>query len=128
MSGRLKRYGLAARTVTLKLKTADFRLVSRSRSLDSPTQLAEMLYRTAEALLLREADGRRFRLVGVGAAELQNAAGADQPDLLDLGAQRQAKVERAMDAIRTKLGPQSVVKGRSLTGPAPRPPHRGGNG
>lgn len=128
VSGRLKRYGLAARTVTLKLKTADFRLVSRSRSLDSPTQLAEMLYRTAEALLLREAHGRRFRLIGVGAAELQNAAGADQPDLLDLGAQRQAKVERAMDAIRTKLGPQSVVKGRSLTGPAPRPPHRGGNG
>jgi len=129
VSGRLKRNGLAARTVTLKLKTADFRLLSRSRSLESPTQLAEVLYRTAEALLLREADGRKFRLIGVGGAELENAAGADQPDLLDPGAQRRARVEQAMDAVRAKLGPDALIKGRSLSGrpqpPAERGPRKG---
>ncbi|GIK99297.1 MAG: DNA polymerase IV 1 [Alphaproteobacteria bacterium] len=125
VSGRLKRHGLAARTVTLKLKTADFRLLSRSRSLDSPTQLAEVLYRTAEALLLREADGRKFRLIGVGGAELENAAGADQPDLLDPGAQRRAQVEQAMDAVRAKLGPDALIKGRSLSARPPPPAERG---
>jgi DNA polymerase-4 len=131
VSGRLKRHGFAARTVTLKLKTADFRLLTRSRRLDSPTQLAETLYRTADGLLKRETDGRRFRLIGVGGSDLEDAAKADQPDLLDPGAQQRAKVERAIDAVRAKLGPDALVKGRSLaridsaTPPAAKRP-RGG--
>src|SRR3546814_7629724 len=82
--------------------------------LDSPTQLAETLFRTAGQLLAREADGRRFRLIGVGGSDLDSAAQADQPDLLDPGALQRAKVERAIDAVRAKLGPQALIKGRSL--------------
>jgi DNA polymerase-4 len=127
VSNRLKRQDFAARTVTLKLKTADFRLISRSRRLDSPTQLAETLYRTAGQLLAREADGRRFRLIGVGGSDLESAERADQPDLLDPGAQQRARVERAIDAVRAKLGPQALIKGRSLgaTDRPKRPPIRG---
>ncbi len=128
VSGQLKRLGLAARTITLKLKTADFQLLTRSRRLDSPTRLAETLYRTAAALLAREVDGRRFRLIGVGGSDLGDAAQADQPDLLDPAAQRRARVEQAIDAVRAKLGPQAVQKGRGLASGPPgggRPPRRG---
>ena len=57
VSARLKQAALAARTVTLKLKTTGFRLRTRSRRLASPTQLAETLFRTANPLLAGEADG-----------------------------------------------------------------------
>src|SRR5262249_61484237 len=70
---RLKRSELAARGITLKLKTGDFRLIARSRRLDTPTQLAERLFRAAHALLAAEADGRRFRLIGVGSHDLAPA-------------------------------------------------------
>src|SRR5438874_10774713 len=72
---RLKQGGLAAGTVTLKLKTADFRLRTRSRRLPDPTQLADTLFRTARHLLSGEVDGTtKFRLIGVGADGLVDSA------------------------------------------------------
>jgi impB/mucB/samB family C-terminal domain len=80
VSARLKQASLAGRTVTLKLKTAHFRLRTRSRRLADPTQLAETLFRTAAALLEGEADGvTRFRLIGVGADTLVDCDAADPP-------------------------------------------------
>src|SRR5262249_23087616 len=57
VASRLKEAGLAAGGVTLKLKTADFRLRTRSRRLPDPSRLAETLFRTARPLLEAEADG-----------------------------------------------------------------------
>src|SRR3546814_12670119 len=65
---RLKKAGLAGCAVHLKLKTSDFKLVSRSRRLVGPTQMAEELYRAASPLLTQEADSRRYRLVEIGRA------------------------------------------------------------
>ncbi|MDH3596893.1 MAG: DNA polymerase IV [Rhodospirillales bacterium] len=114
VSRRLKRAGLAGRTVTLKLKTAEFRQLTRSRRLSDPTRLAEELYRTARQVLAREADGRRFRLIGVGASDLVDALQADPPDLADPDRARRAKVEGAIDAVRAKLGDAAIDKGRAL--------------
>ena len=50
---RLKQAGLAAGTVTLKLKTADFRLRTRSRSLADPTPLAEILFERLQLPVLK---------------------------------------------------------------------------
>jgi DNA polymerase-4 len=111
---RLKKRGILGQRVTLKLKTADFRLMTRSRTLSAPTDLAEEIYRTALPLLEREADGLTFRLIGVGAEELCGANAAAQPDLLDSGAGRRADVEGAIDEVRRKLGKAAIVKGRSL--------------
>ena len=84
VAARLKQSGLAAGSVTLKLKTADFRLRTRSRRLADPTQLADTLYRTARLLLAGEADGATlFRLIGVGADSLVDGAAADLPTLFD---------------------------------------------
>jgi DNA polymerase-4 len=112
VSARAKSYGLAGKTIVLKLKTADFRLRTRSTSLDSPTQLADRIFRTAQLSLKREADGTRFRLLGVGLSNLVPDVSADPTSLIDVQADRRAKAERAMDKIRAKFGGSAVAKGR----------------
>lgn len=114
VSSRAKNYGLCGRTVTLKLKTANFRLLTRSASLETPTQLADKIYRVAQAALKREADGRRFRLLGVGLANLTVAAEADPVSLIDPLSDKRAAAERAMDKIRSRFGGEAVGKGRGL--------------
>jgi len=132
VSARLKDAHLAAGTVTLKLKTADFRLRTRSRALADPTQLADTLFEAAERLLRAEADGAtRFRLIGVGADRLVDAAGADLPTLFDAEKGGPRRLAEAIDALRERHGPQAVQRGRSLSGvetlPA-APRHQRGKG
>ena len=112
VAARLKMAELSAGGVTLKMKTADFHQFTRSGSLADPTRLAEVLYRAALPLLEREADGRRFRLIGVGAARLAPGAAADPPDLVDGQRDRWARLEQAMDKVRDRFGAPAVAKGR----------------
>lgn len=114
VSARLKHADLSGRTVTLKLKTADFRLRTRSRTLDSPTRLAARIYGSAHELLLREADGTRFRLIGVGVSELEAGAAADPTDLVDTTTERLKATESAMDALAAKFGRGAVSRGLML--------------
>ena len=109
---RMKAKGYAGRMVTLKLKTGGFKTVTRSRTLTDPTQFAETLYRTGAPILDTEADGRAFRLIGIGCSDLTDPGAADPIDLADPEFGKRAKVERAMDAVRTKLGDTAVRKGR----------------
>ena len=78
---RLDTAGLAAGSVVLKLKTADFRTHTRSHALAFATQRADRLLEEAERLLRPEADGRAFRLIGLGAADLAPPDAADPPEL-----------------------------------------------
>lgn len=112
VSARLKKADIAGRTVTLKLKNRDFKSITRSHSLPAPTQLAETLYRTAAPMLEKEATGTRFRLIGVGASELTDSADADPFDLADPDSGKRNKIERAIDAVREKLGQDALGKGR----------------
>jgi DNA polymerase-4 len=116
VSGRLKTSGLAAGTVTLKLKTSDFRIRTRSRKLADPSQLAHTLYRTAQHLLAAEADGTtRFRLIGVGADSLVSAETADLPTLFDREDGKPRRLEQALDDIKSRLGEDAVKLGRAVT-------------
>ena len=114
VAGRMKKRSLAARSVTLKLKRADFQLLTRSRTLSSPTELAEIIYRTAVSLLEKEANGPAFRLIGVGVADIVDADEADPPDLLHQETPKERQVEEAVDAVRAKLGPDAIIKGRKM--------------
>jgi len=114
VSTRLKDKELAGRTVHLKLKTSGFRILTRSRTLGVPTQLAETMFQAAKPLLKAQCDGRTFRLIGIGVSELVDAADADLPDLAEPERQRTAEVERAMDAVRAKLGKEAITKGRAI--------------
>jgi DNA polymerase-4 len=111
VSDRLKEKRLSGTTVTLKLKTADFRILTRARSLEDPTQLAGRIFATGRELLAREVNGTRYRLIGIGMSALADADGADPADLIDPGAARKAAAERAVDRVRGKFGHQAVVKG-----------------
>jgi DNA polymerase-4 len=115
VSARLKAAGLAAGTATLKLKTSDFRIRTRSRRLADPTQLADTLFRTARHLLAIEADGTtRFRLIGVGADSLADADTADLPTLFDAESGKPRRLEQAMDDLNARLGGGTVQLGRGL--------------
>ena len=111
---RLKKAGLAGGGVTLKLKTADFRILTRARRLGTATQSADEMFRAAEPLLAREADGRAFRLIGIGAHDLGPAAEAVQGDLFGGGAPEDDKIDKALDAVREKFGEDAIVRGRGF--------------
>ncbi len=81
VSERLKTSGYAGQTIVLKLKTAGFQTLTRNRRLAAPTQRADVLEACARQLIVREADGRAFRLIGIGVADLSPASDADPPDL-----------------------------------------------
>ena len=114
VSRRLKSKELAGSTVTLKLKTADFKLRTRARSLDAPTQLAQRIFAAARGLLEREADGTKFRLLGVGVSALAAAKDADPADLID---GRAALAEHAVDTVRARFGDDALVRGLAYDGP-----------
>jgi DNA polymerase-4 len=115
VADRAKARGLAGRTVTLKLKRSDFRLVSRRQALPDPTQIADRIYRVARGLLDGVQAQGPFRLIGVGLADIGSAAGADAGgDLLDPGAGQRAAAERATDRIRARFGEGAIMKGRAL--------------
>ncbi len=113
VSARAKSSEVGGRTIVLKLKTAAFKIRTRSVSLDAPTQLADRIFRTARDCLRKEADGTAFRLLGVGISHIAPASECDPVDLVDDGATRRAAAERAMDKVREKFGGDSLRKGRS---------------
>lgn len=115
VADRAKAKGLAGRTVTLKLKKADFQLVTRRHALSDPTQLTDRIYRAARDLLDHAGTPGPFRLIGVGISDLAPEDQADlSGDLLDPEARRRAAAERATDAIRAKFGIDAIIKGRAL--------------
>ena len=93
---------LVGDTVTLKLKSAGFRLRTRARHLMIPTQLANVLYETGMQLLAREIDGTAFRLIGIGLSGLERR-----------------RRRRSGRSDRAGSGPQG--RGRTGHGPGPRP-------
>ncbi len=128
VSRRLKKAELAGLTVTLKLKTHDFRVRTRSRQLGDPTRLADRIFTAGAEMLAREADGTRFRLIGIGVSEFVDPRLADPDDLVDPGARRRAVAEAAVDSIRDRFGTDAVGLGLMFDSGAacePRPrPHK----
>ena len=119
LADRLKEAAVGAGTVTLKLKTADFRLRTRSRRLSDPSRLAETIFRIARQLLAAEADGTtRFRLIGVGADTLVADAVADLPTLFDAEDGRPRRLAGAIDDLRKRLGEGVLHRGLDYGSPA----------
>ncbi|RUW66780.1 DNA polymerase IV, partial [Mesorhizobium sp. M1E.F.Ca.ET.063.01.1.1] len=125
VSARLKKSGIAGRTVVLKLKTQDFKLRTRNRQLGDPTRLADRIFQTGLDLLRREADGTKFRLLGIGVSDLSDDGKADPPDLVDIQSRKRALAETAIDELRDKFGRKAVEtgytfgKGRGASPPEP---------
>ena len=117
-SDRAKAKEMTGGTVTLKLKCADFRGLTRQDKLPAPTNLAETIYRHGEAMLLGMLDRAPFRLIGIGISDLTAGDSAAPPDLFadldraDQTAHRRA--ETATDEIRARFGKDAIIHGRAL--------------
>ena len=84
VSARAKGHGLGGKTIVLKLKTADFRLRTRAHSAwKRPPSWPTASSAPPRSALKREADGTRFRLLGVGLSNLMPAPSADPASLID---------------------------------------------
>jgi DNA polymerase-4 len=120
VADRLKKQQLACKTVTLKLRTVDFKLRTRARSGFEPTLLATRLFLVARGLLDKELNGDRFRLLGVSTADFVAAEAADHGDLVDNDVGREKAREHAIDSLREKFGAGAIVRGLAFRPPAPK--------
>lgn len=123
VAGRLRNHGLAAKTVTLKVRFADFETITRSNTPSSPVASSPALVRVVEPMLAALAVGRGIRLVGVSASNLSTPAG--QLSLLkELGSAESATVDDverawapasdAIDEIRHKFGAEAIGPGSAV--------------
>jgi DNA polymerase-4 len=108
-AGRLRSGGWLARTVSIKVRFADFATITRSRTLEVPTDVGQELYDTARALFdALGLDRARIRLVGVRAERLVDADSASLQ--LELGAREHGRrdAELAADRAARRFGAGAV--------------------
>lgn len=106
---RLRRAGLRARTVTLKLRYGSYRTLTRSRTVDEPMDLQQELYSLVEELYSKINKTEGIRLLGVTASGLTPAR--DELRLFPDERDRQRKAAQAMDSLREKYGKDVVRPG-----------------
>lgn len=123
----LRRKGLYARTVTVKLRDADFRDRSRSRTLDEAVQTEKAIFRIARELLrdLRRQRDVSARLIGVALTNLSEVGESAQGVLLDVAppveSDRDRAVARAADRLRARFGSAALQPGRLVRPPREEP-------
>ncbi len=103
---RLRSSGLVARTVTLKIRFADFETRTKARTLGTATDLSTTLLATARELLAAFDVGRGVRLLGVSFSQLVETPAVQTT--LDLTGERRAAVERAVDLVRGRFGTDAI--------------------
>jgi DNA polymerase-4 len=111
----LRAKGLRGRTVSIKVRFADFRTITRARTLVSPTDVAHQIHATAVALLAEAAGGAEIRLVGVRVAELDDGEAGEQL-AFEAPEPRWRDAEVAADTARSKYG-SAAVRPASLLSP-----------
>jgi len=114
----LRKHAFRARTITLKIKRADFKQFTRNRTISTPTQSSETIYKAALALFERFRLKQKVRLIGVGASGLIGDAVPVQMDMFaapaDPGEKTWEKVDQTLDRISRKFG-NNAVRRASLT-------------
>jgi DNA polymerase-4 len=111
VAGRLRATGVRCSTVTVKVRNSDFVTVARQRTLKNPTDLTDVIWRTAIALTRREVGGMRIRLLGVAASGLTEQA---QMELFESSDERQRRAVEATDAVRSRFGTKAIRRARLL--------------
>jgi DNA polymerase-4 len=118
VAGRLRKAGIKAATVGVKVRGSDFATVTRQRTLAAPTDQTDEVYRTALALARPEMRGIAVRLLGVAASGLTER---EQLALFEAPDSRRRRAVGALDAIRARFGPRSIVRARLLDDQAGQP-------
>ena len=113
---RLRKKGYVAFGVGVKLKTADFQILTREHRLREPTDVAESLYSVGVDLLNHVNHRGPFRLVGMVAYDLVGIEDLVQFDLFSTSARRR-RLEVAIDELAARFGTNVVQRGDDLTKP-----------
>ena len=110
VSRRLRKHELKARTVTVKLRYGDFTTRTKSTTLREAANTTEGIWKTAEGLLAAWAkrDVQPLRLLGVTATQFINARGGQLPLFTPAAEARQQELDRAVDRIAERFGPDAV--------------------
>ena len=112
----LRKSRLKGRTVSIKIKYADFKQITRSASIDKPTQSSEIIYKTAEKLFDVLIVSQKIRLIGVGVSHLSPENAWTQAGMFDdenRPNEKWEKIDRAVDALAGKFG-KDMVRRASL--------------
>ena len=114
VSLRLRSDGLKGRTVTLKLRTGDFRTITRDVTLAERTNFFDVIYQTSKSLLDTSCEpGKKYRLIGVRVANFKQSYVRDSL-FEDIARAKAEKIHRAVDNIKAKFGEKGIVRGRSF--------------
>lgn len=115
---RLRRRNLKGSTITVSVKTPDFRLITRSRTYPEATNLTETIYRRAGEIYRQHLQGRRVRLVGVTVSNITAAGAGTQLSLFSASEDdKRARLAQTVDQVRARFGDRSLVRARLLHGP-----------
>ena len=113
VSDRSKLLGVGGKTINLKLKTKDFKLITRSITFSDATQLHTRIFKNAKKLLYDNLNNSKYRLIGVGISELIEEKLCDLDSLIDIKSNNDKKIEVALSKLRNKFGDNIITKGNS---------------
>jgi DNA polymerase-4 len=110
---RLRADDLEAKTITLKFRYDDFRTITRSNTFENPTNTTETLWQEAEAVFLKwyKKSAGALRLLGFGVSGLQKACTGQQRLFSEPEQEKQKRLDKAFDEIRSKFGHDALRRG-----------------
>ena len=111
VASRLRKGGVKARTVSVKVRDSSFHTVTRQRTLAQPTDQTEVVFEAARELARPRLEGIRVRLLGVAASHLGEG---DQLGLFAAEDERHRKATAATDAIRQRYGSKAIRRARLI--------------
>jgi DNA polymerase-4 len=112
-SSRMKEKKIAGRVVTLKLKTSEFKTITRRTTLPQASNLARTAFDVARLMLAEAAGARSYRLIGVAYSDLSVAETGAQTEMFTENEEKLRREENAIDVIRRKFGEDAIALGRN---------------
>ena len=109
---RLRQTGLSGRTVTVKIRYASFRTITRSLTLPTPVNLDEVIYETAKTIMEKVPVQEGIRLLGITVSHLSE--GCNQLDLFNEVNEKREKVTAVVDQLKGRFGHSIIMRGKLL--------------
>ncbi|HEY8345546.1 MAG TPA: DNA polymerase IV [Bacillota bacterium] len=113
---RMRKQGLTGRIITVKLRNADFKTITRRLTLPAPTDFEEIIFRHALRLAQKANwGGKRVRLVGISVSGLQHGHQEQIPLFLTEDHEDLKRLHETVDLLKDRFGETAITRGRLLT-------------